>query len=531
MHAFVAVPPAWRLGNVRSSLISSSCRKRPRRRQVPCAKEWSFDHVPDWVRELDKEEVIRRSTEEPMPDLPPDVLEDLHREYPQLVEIDRMFERLEAAADKDSSFDQNSPTPYSWLYLQERPWIPNKPFILVCSAAFIWCLRKAWLTLHRRYSPSVIAKTALHISLVSGLSLALLLPLFLIYIARRNRTGNEDAHDPVVRTCTMVAATGAGLTVPTLLYASIGAIQSALIVDILSKGIALPYACWGWADLRDDVEKFGTTSISTIFRVWRLATTSMLCIFGTLMSAISLNFPSTLPLGAELAALVTPVRQYLGERFPVALSLARDSGGLHFLAFLWMGVFVLNILHVLIVATDFGSIKSHRRSRTVLTTFFESRGMYEDVNSWVLRNRGPGTFTGPGSYRPSQTMLLLPHESESLFGNVGALIQDEHRPAVFQLLEDEEKLAEDKGVESWIKDRNEWVSSDRNDDLLQYWAKPLTESQQKKPISDYFDLLEESEFEYDPDMDEWVFTDLDGKVASNSSEPAKDKGEEESVFI
>ncbi len=532
MPAFAT--PCWSVPCRAARWTAARCSRRVvRRRAANITAKWSFDYVPDWVKELDRLEVERRKNEEPMPELPPDVLERLHQNFPELKKIDEFFEKIEAEADDYAWNPDKSDKPFTWMYLLFRPWSPNTPFLIVCAAAAGWALVTAIRVIHNRFSPFGIAAVFLTLDTAAVLLLGLVVPLLFAFLTRRAVDEQTNENEAVTRSAVMAGTTTLTYLVPAWLCASIGYSHSALWVQIFARLVALPLAMWGWSDINEDV-KDGENPTVRLFLRWRRWMTALVCGVGVFARALALKWPTLFPVAAEMTAVLEPVRLFLGDRFPVAFSLARDPGGIYFLAFLILLAAFVNALYVIIVSTDFLAVREHRRAqRSLLTSLCERYGVYGTAEDWALRKRGPSTAPpGVRAYRPSPAMLMLPKDLGLFSSDSGSLVQDERTMPILQFLEDEEQLAKEKGVKNWIKPGEQVLSWDSLDkDPLLTWARPLTPEQEAMPMSEFFDLLGEKDYEYDADKDEWVYSAKTKGLDDITGIPDADDDPKQSVFV
>lgn len=500
--------------------------------------ERAFDYIPPEVRKMDEEELTRQLTGDRPPPLEPDVLAALHEKYPQLKEIDKLFEELDKEAEQDREYYPDRA--YSWLYLKTRPWVPSTPFKVTCALAVAFIFHAAWKYLSARYTGTVLATMFFRIDLVLLVALGLVVPIIFIIAASRrtnlpyvpdfNLSESEnmrkydaqisndiidvDGRDAVTRCVAMVSVTAIGLTVPSILLASVGATQSALVLDIVVRAALIPMALWGWSDLGRDLkpeEKEHSTPylrqpsepLIGFARNWRLLMT-LQCVAGAFIRSCALLFSTTMPLESVYHSALLQVRTVLGDTFPVAFSLARDPGGVIFLAFLLVLLAFCNALHVYMAASEFGDIKEHRLVTSWLNDIMVRLGVYTSKEEWMERKREPSSAPeGVESYRPSPVMLILPLKPP-LFNSNGLLVQQERRMPVFDLLEQEEEARKKSGATHWLESTDNWVVPGKENDFpLTYWANESPDGAMKE----FFEMAGKNQYEYDPESDKWVFSD------------------------
>lgn len=488
--AFVSHAPILNVSRRACTRCSNNGRaKRPR------MSRWSFDHIPDWVKELDKRELGRRAklSMNPPPQLPPDVIERLHEKCEEMAEIDAMFNEENSEVDLQQ--------PYSRIYLLERPWIPNNAFIVVCVALTAFCIRRAYVALEPHISVAAVTAFLLKLDAVMTATLFVAAPLlFLIATLVRPR---DEVSDAIARTTGMVLC-AAALLAPGILLLGTHAPRAALLLSAVARCISIPSALWLWRDLRDDVSN-GSDSLSFMVRVWRIVTT-VACAIGVAFR-MHPHAPGALQGVCEQLLVV---RLALSNRFPVMLSALRDTGALHMYVTLTAIFALAYALHVLIVSTDWLRIREHRSANTILSRVLASLRLFALPDPYP--HRSSSAPPGVESYRPARAMLF--HRVEGLFDDDAALVTDENRPAIFDLFDDEERVMEEKGITEWMPPRNELVvptesmsEYDISMQSLLTWSRALSEEQQKQSFSDFFDMLGQDDYDYDADSDSWVFTD------------------------
>lgn len=465
--------------------------------------KWAFDHVPDWVKELDRLEVERRKNENgnPMPKLEPEVIEALHKRFPELKKIDEFFDEVERTADDYDFNPDKSDTPFSWAYLQLRPWTPNTPFLVVCAAVAGWSIVKLLLFINASFAAASAASLFVAFDFVMLLVLGIFVPAVFMKFGIHVEEEQTNASEAITRSTVMVMISVLAYLAAVCLFASIGYSTTAVSVDIVARAVALPVALWGWKDINEDVE-YGDDLELNSFRLWRWLVTGFVCVVGAFARILALQWPESLPIGMTYTSVLEPCRVWLGTQFPVAFSLARDVGGVYFLAFLILLAAFINALYVAIASTYFLETTEHRRAGNSLLTYLCVKfGIYGTAEAWEVRRRGPSTAPpGVKAYRPSPAMLLKPRNLALFSSDTGSLVKSERTLPILQYLEEEEEMGRKKGVKHWIRPET------YDGDLLATWARPLTKAQQDMPMEEFFDLLGESDYEYDSSSDQWVYS-------------------------
>lgn len=111
------------------------------------------------------------------------------------------------------------------------------------------------------------------------------------------------------------------------------------------------------------------------------------------------------------------------------------------------------------------------------------------------------------SFLPSRAMLLRPRVGVSVDSSM--LSNDPATVPIFSLLEKEEEVMREEGIRQWIKPREEMFQQGREKDSalqgLLNWARPMDERDADLTFEEYFQTLEDDEFEYDPSSGDWIF--------------------------
>lgn len=461
---------------------------------------FAFDNVPDSVKRLDELELRRRAKLAMNPPIPlsEECMENLRKAIPEIAKLDD-------ALGPDSGplrYDPNDHKVYSWAYMKLRPWTPNAFFITVSAVgAFAMCRRIVKFVLSK-YSVATVARIAIKVDFWATLSLGCVIPLIFIKLVK-GRGNNKDA---ILRTLAMFLST-ASLMLPTAALASTGAVRAALLSSAFIRCVPIPTSLWFWEDLRRDIER-SDEALVPIFRAWRFLATLLISVYGTILRTLIFLSSSKNDFFFFMCDHTVPIRLMLAYRFPVALSLLRDVGGLQFLVAVLFGLCFFYGLYVACLATDFLRIRDHRGVRTFFAKLLTRAGFYDDTVVTGSRRFISSAPPGVESYRPSSVMLL--QKVEGLLGSDSALIVREETPAILDLLANEQGLLQEKNAKEWMPPRTEYVVPNEKIsfdqirwDSLRTWARPLSEEQKDVPFTQFFETLGDDEFMYDEKADDW----------------------------
>lgn len=474
-------------------------RRRPRTTQS------NFDEIPDYVKQLDEDELFRRAELARNPPVPlsDEVVGNLKGLIPQLDQLDR-----ELAVDK--SYDPNNPAVYSWAYLQLRR-AELKPIArrLLGGILGYAILRKVLPMLKEAVSTLSIgglAAIALKVDFWASASIGFSAPLFLL-LCLRGRDAGEDA----MRRVLVMYLSCASLLLLSSIAVSTGAVRAATIPATVVRLAVIPCALWFWNDLRHDIAS-SRAFLAPLFKAWRILTAIFVCILGGLLRASILATHSPSAAFTLLGRASSSLRESVGNHFPIALSLLLDPGGVQFLAFVAYTSCLLYGLYALFASTNFLSIRDHRSANLPLANLLASTGVYAGGYSTESTRRFTSTApSGVKSYRPSSVMLL--EKVEGLLASDSPLLGKEDRPAFLDLLDYEQVVMKQKDIKQWMPARNQFLVEDdklsERDikmNALLTWARPLTERQTQMPFAQFFETLDENDYEYDPEADQWSFT-------------------------
>lgn len=486
---------------------------------------WSFDAIPDYIKDLDADEKRRRAliSMNPPEPLSEEVIANLHKAVPGLADLDAAL-----ADPRAPAFDPAKHEFYSWAYMHMRPWVPNAFFIAFASVASFAVLRAIAQRLTARFPLPVIFGTAIAIDAWATPLLALVVPLILLRFALR-RTGARS--DALRRLLSMFLAS-ASLMLPTAFLASSGAVRAALLSAFFIRAVPIPLSLWLWQDLSEDASR---GKLGGAFRAWRWLATLVVCGFGAALRAAVFLSSVEHDFFFFMCEKTVPVRAFLGLRFPVAMSLMRDMGGLQCLVALIYAGALMYGMYIVAVATNFLAMRAHRRTNTPLTRFLMKAGMYEASEPPSRRRFTSTAPEGVGSYRPSSIMLL--ERVEGLLGRDSAMVMNEQRPVFLNLLDNEATQLAGNNATEWLPPRTEFQVPDgklslvdiRRNSLLS-WARPLREDQREQPFAQFFEQLGEDQYEYDATADEWKFTDAVNDPNQEHEEFALDTDEEFEKF-
>lgn len=310
-------------------------------------------------------------------------------------------------------------------------------------------------------------------------------------------------------------------TLSTLLLAPVFALSAirlglpALLFGALLRLGPLSVSLFYWLDLRREIAVC-TAPFARLFRIWRAAAAPVL-ILGGLARVVALWRPGQLPLGAAAVAAAGKTRASLAARFPVMLSLLRDAGGLAFGGGALLAGAVVYMVYLFAFVADFGRVRMHRDSRSLLTIACVRAGVYRsNASPWEAADGDNGSFL------PSRAMLLRPREGmameTSMLSNSAGVVP------IFSLLDKEEEVMRKEGITRWIKTREELEEREgvsektRCLDALLSWARPMEEEQLEMTFEEFFQTLEDDEFQYDPTSGDWIFGDGEGEGEGKMAE-------------
>lgn len=340
---------------------------------------------------------------------------------------------------------------------------------------------------------------------------------------------NESRVEGVNRTLIMFSMSSLWLGLVAMI-ASVGYGGAAALMGAAVRVVPLAMALWYWRDLIVEANEARSWYVR-LYKVWRWVVTVVIIVGGGLTRIIGLEGG-----GVEhmLANSASQLRRKIGQRFPVALSLCNDVGGLLFLACLGAGVGIAYFVYLIVYVSDLFQVRDHRKCVSILTRFFVKYGLYQpnvDPKDRFARLSG-----GELSLIPSPAMMLR-RNNKYITADSRYLSTDYTLP-ILSLLEKEEEILRNGGMASWMKPRGEDVPLEngltyveRSTNALSTWARPLTPEENDMSFAEFFETVEDDEYRYDPESGNWVFTDLERenektrimmdklKTTSNGSEP------------
>jgi Protein of unknown function (DUF3177) len=519
--AFVSGAPL-RL-HARKSLAVSSPRPRHATRPSPrhrprCATlpDPPRDDVPPEIAALNASEVARRmlldaeeaAGSDAAMQLSDEQIEGLFSNYPHLRAENA---RVEAEL---AGVDTSDPEVYSWFW---RRWLKPAPSRrLVAGVVVAACagLLKLVAVVRARFSPHSLALAVARFDCVATVALfGVLGPLLLVWTLLRD-SPISDAPRRLSLTTTisslMLPATSA-------LVAS-GYITTGLSLGALVRLVVLPLSLWMWEDLSLEVQVmdvFHRQPVATAFTFWRAVATVSVLVVGGCLRVLALAAPDfpPLPVRNAFADSALQIRMSLAARFPVAMSLMGDPGGLAFLAALVIVFGLSGALYSAVFVSDFFSKRTHRKIRSVFANFLIAKGIYLPNK---LKNRESLLSTAPPGVQPLFPMpAMMLRDDENIRGMGMGGVATVPVPRILQLLAEEDAVMKAKGMPRWMPPRSEFIpitqrrsALRRSQDFLRNWARPLDDSSASGSFVDFFESIDdENEYIYDPKTEDWVFSD------------------------
>lgn len=487
------------------------------------------DDIPSSMLELDEYLNQQPESSETVPRLSPEDEEELFKEYPMLRSLhDKTSVKLHSG--KIFTYNDGSRA-FSRLYHLLKPRYPNPYWLAAISLSVYflarWCIR----TIRSQYTISQIIATVLTVESFLVCVVAVAVPLlFTSFVVTAQK--DKPSIDCITRMLVMYSLSVL-LLAPVAGTASTGNITLALNCGIIVRGGMLTPALWYWEDLCDE-HKFGITVLFDLFRWWRLLVTATVLIPGIIIRVLGLN--NTLPFKDAFHSNADLLRRRIGSRFPTACSLFNDPRGLYFLSAIFLMAAGSYLIYLIVFAVDFFKVRDHRKSKTVLSKLFVSKGIFQpDVHPEEIK--GKLSAEDPSqAYLPAPAMLLK--SQDRLFDPDSRFLATEDSLPIFTLLDKEEEILRKEGAKEWIKPRDEqlpvtenYSEEQRAMDGLANWARPMEASEADQSFEEFFETIDESQYGYDPDSEEWVVknSDLFQRQSSEPQSEFEDGAEEQRI--
>lgn len=475
--------------------------------RLPLRARLGPPEIPDEIKELDELERQRRAnldSEPPRPRLSDDTRAILFAKFPDLKQLHDEMEGLM----QENDYDPTDYRVYSWAYDKMRPWAPSRLLQLLCVLATFYAVRAVFLLVRARYSIPVICAALVQGEFIALLALTVILPA--VFCAWAMFKGPEDFQTDGVRRIAVMHVLSSTLLLPVAAVASVGHAVPAAILGLGVRLLPMAMSLWYWHDLNSQLD-VGTVLLARVFRAWRLLATFFVILVGSCIRIAGLvpklHFPTT----AYLADAAHKMRVKIGQRLPVAFSLFNDPRGLFFGACLALAVGVMYDLYVFVFVTDFTQNRNHRKVSSLFSSAMLRANVYapnEHPLKAKYRITGPA---GQKSFTPSPAMML--RKQDDLLTPDSGLTANEYVMPIFSLLEQEDEISEKEGIDKWMKPRDEQIplSDDlsrlkRTKDALMTWARPLEGEEMNMSFAEFFDTLEDNEYQYDSASGDWVFS-------------------------
>lgn len=460
------------------------------------------DEVPSFIQKMDDYLNQQDDSSEGLPELDPKIEEELFKEFPMLRTLhERTSVRLHNG--KTLNCDDDSRV-FSKLYLLLKPRYPN-PYLLAGISLFLYfAIRASIRTVRARYSILQIVTCIVTVESFLVCILAVAIPLVLtLYVVATQR--DKPAADCITRMLVMYCLSAVMLA-PVAGTASTGNITLALNCGIVVRSAMLAPTLWYWKDLCKE-QMLGTSILSRIFQSWRMLVTITVLIPGIIIRVLGLA--NTLPFNISLYTSADTLRRRMGSRFPVACSLFNDPRGLYFLSGLFFIAAGSYLIYLVVFALDFLRVRNHRSSKTILSQLLKSRGVFQpDIHPMEIEGKLSAQNLS-GAYIPSPAMLLKP--KDRLLDPDSRFLSTETSLPIFALLDNEEEILRSEGAKEWIKSRErqlpiteDYSETQRALDSLYNWARPLEGSEAEQSFEEFFDTIDDSQYQYDHDSGEWI---------------------------
>lgn len=427
--------------------------------------------------------------------------EALFKEFPALRELATKMDTEMSKGD----YDANDWRIWTWAYNYLCPWYPSRFLQLSFIALIYYVVRRSIRAIQARFTVSQIVTAVVAaegaITPVLGVFFPVLITLYLLLKHRRN-----VIFDGVTRIMVMFTLSSFAL-LPVAAICSTGNVGAALYCGIFVRIVMMSMSLWYWGDLCFEL-LLSTSIVESLVRFWRWVVTVFIIIMGTTIRLLGIS--GIVPFKNTMGANAETLRLYLGKTFQTALSLCNDPRGLFFGATLLMVLISSYMVYLFIFALNFGQIHHHRNCQSWFLQFLINVGLFSpNVHPDALLHRISASDKST-SYVPSQTMLLR-REDSVLDADSSFLSTDTVMP-IFTYLEEEHEILAKEGAAEWIKPREEQLpvsetlsAEKRGIDALLNWAQPLKASEADMTFEEYFQTLQEDEYQYDPKSGNWIF--------------------------
>lgn len=480
---------------------------------------------------MDEDEAARRASCDPSLALDDATLERLFTNFPGIRAADTGLRELldtEPGLNKD---DVNAWS-FAWFYL--RPIVSPRLARLFRAIGAVVCAGVAAgvvAALRKRMALGALAELAASVDAAFGaVFVGLALPVLLLGVFQR-----RPRHSDAPRRLVLGFALAAALWLPSAwaLVAS-GAVMEGLVVGAVARLVALPAVLWFWKDLGYEVFVMRRAKYMLVGKAvcaWRWAVTATVLLGGGALRVLAAwgkeDGWARLARGAMVERAVGWRLRAVG-RFPVALSLFADTGGLLFLAGVAVFLCCAYSVYVAVFVSDFFRQRFQRKTKNVLVEAMIRRQVFlpnvVEEKKLLRRTAPPGA---KAHFAHPAMMLKRPPRDE---WSGGTFLQDNKPPRILQLLDDEEVTMKEKGMDRWMSPRDQYIpvsevmSEARRSELaLDRWARPLQPEDGDKGFADFFDSVLDEEYEFDPETDNFVFTDqmrtLLGEEDGETGEP------------
>jgi hypothetical protein len=474
---------------------------------------------PEFLAEMDAREAARRAACDPEGGLSDAELEALFDAVPALRRVDEGLAKLLA---DEPGLDPDDAAVWTWAWRRMQPLFPRWVVVgarLAGGGAAAVVARRRVRALVARVGWEGAALLAVRVDVVAtAVLVGALLPALLVGVFVR-RPRHSDAPRRLV--LGFAAAAAVWLPAPAALV-SAGFLRAGLAAGAAGRLFVLPAALWMWSDLGQEVMVMRVAERMLVGRAvaaWRWTVSLTVLLGGGLLRVAALWGMRGGRAGGGWGQAVRDVmlahsvqaRLAVASRFPVAMSLFADPGGLAFLAALALTVGAWYVLYVMVFVTEFMRIRFQRRTRSMVVDALIEWGVYRPNNMRAHRERLLSTAPpGVAPHFPVPAMMLRrPPSLDWMSGG----IKTEQTPPFLTLLDEELEMMKTKGMARWNPPRNEFVPLSstmtpdrRRREFLNTWARPLHGEDAGKGFADFFEsIADEAEYEYNPETEEWVF--------------------------
>lgn len=448
---------------------------------------------------LDKNTV--ENAENHKDNLSPEDEEALFKEFPALRGL---MARLDVEMNKDD-YDVNDWRVWTWAYNYLSSWYPSRFLQILFIAVIYYIVRLSIRAVQARFTISQVVTTIVAAETVITPILGVFVPVLItLYLVQQHK--GDVLFDGVTRLMVMFTLSSFAL-LPVAAICSTGNVGVAIYCGIFVRVAMMAMSLWYWGDLCFEL-LLSTSTVESLVRLWRWLVTVAIIIMGTAFRLATIFGMDLLKNKMRLNA--ETIRIGLGKTFPTALSLCNDPRGLFFCAALLMSLIFFYILYLFIFALNFGQIHHHRNCRSWLPQSLISMGVFlPDIHPDALLQRISASDKS-SSYVPSRAMLL--HHEDSVVEVDSSFLSTEASMPIFSYLEQEDEILAKEGASEWIKPRDEQLpvsktltAEKRSSGALLNWAQPLSPHEANMTFEEYFQTLQEDEYQYDPKSGNWIF--------------------------